>query len=434
MLEPGETVLVALSGGADSMCLLHLLCSLRETAGIQVQAAHLNHQIRAEGAADAEFVRQWCRSAGVACHVGERDVPRWAAERGMGLEEAGRKLRYDFLEECAARCGAAKIATAHNANDNAETLLLHLVRGTGLAGLGGIAPVRGKIIRPLLTASREEILAYLEENHVPHVEDASNLDCAYSRNYMRHQVLPLLREQNPRLLEGLSRTAALLRRDEDYLEEQAEAFLAGAVREEPDGVSVPAAALAALPEPVSSRAVQRLYARLLPEEILSSAHREGLLALCRSESPSGTTPLPGGIEGRRRYDRLALCRRAEEAAVSPRALAPGEEVLFGARRIRCDWAICPEGKFNRPERWYLRPGETLLLRPRRTGDCITLPGRPPKSVKKLLIDSKIPRQERDGLAVFELDGALAGLDGFGADAAFLPEAGERCWRITSEPV
>ncbi|MCD7838301.1 MAG: tRNA lysidine(34) synthetase TilS [Clostridiales bacterium] len=425
MLSPGEKVLVAVSGGGDSMCLLHLLW--RE--GYAVEAATYDHGIRPQSAGDAAFVEHRCRERGIPFHVGRGDVPRWADEHRLGLEEAARALRYAFLQETAQKAGAKKIATAHNADDNAETLLLHLIRGSGLNGLGGIPPVRGNLIRPLLTTSRAEIDDYLERWNIPHVEDSTNADTTYRRNYLRHEVLPLLKAQNPNLLEGLNRTMRGLRQDSDYLEQQA-AALAEEAFPIPGIVNYSAEKLARMHPALANRVVQHLAAGVNPDVVLTAAQREAVLALCKSGDPSGRYSLPGGLVARREYDRLLLAKDAPEGPFAPVPLSPGNYVIIGNRWLECQWATCPEGKFNQPDKFYLVPCPGLILRPRRTGDAITLPARDRKTVKKLLIDSKVPRFCRDQIAVFDVGGQVAALEGFGADRAFLPTPGEKCWRIS----
>ena len=213
-LPPEGRILCAVSGGADSMCLLHLL----HNRGRDVVAAHFEHGIRGEESLrDAAFVQSWCREQGIPCVTGHGDAPGYAAEQGLSLEEAARALRYRFLEETAEEQGCDYIATAHNGDDNVETVLLNLTRGAGALGLSGIPPRRGKIIRPLLGVSRREIEDYLEKNAVPHVEDSSNQSDDYSRNRIRHRVVPVLRELNPGLHVAVGRTARLLAQDEDCL-------------------------------------------------------------------------------------------------------------------------------------------------------------------------------------------------------------------------
>ena len=433
MISGGETVLCAVSGGADSMALLHLLHALSARYGFAVEAASFDHCIRPEGATDVQFVADCCVKWGIPCHLGREDVPAAAAERKAGLEETARALRYAFLESTAERIGARRVATAHNADDNAETVLLHLLRGSGLKGLGGSEPGRGRIIRPLLGVSREEIEEYCKQCGLSYVTDATNADTAYTRNYLRHEVLPLLRARNPNLLDTLSRTARTLRRDSAYLEAEADRLLQTAKRE-PERISCAAAELLALPEALSLRLVQRMAETLLPGTVLSARQRERVLELCRSERPSAACPLIGPLTARREYAELVLTVEATPEAETSVPLRPGERVRFRGRVLRCEEALCPEGKFNQPREYYLRPAGVLLLRAPRPGEHITLPGRPRKSVKKLLSDAKLPLRQRGAVIALEAEGVLCALDGFGADRHYLPKPGERCWKITSAPV
>lgn len=432
MLSEGTRVLAAVSGGADSMCMLHLLWEMSQKQGFFLAAATFDHKIRAEGEADAAFVAQWCRERGISCVCGSGDVPAYARSQRLGLEESARILRYEFLRETAQRLGCTRIATAHNANDNAETILLHLMRGTGLRGLGGIAPVQKEVIRPILCCTRQEIEDYLREKNIPHVEDATNADTAYSRNYLRHEVLPLLTAKNPSLLTGLLRMSKGLRQDEEYLTREAEK-LAQMGKINPDSVSFSASWAAELPDAMFHRVIQLWIEHLSPETVLSGRSRGILRRLCSDTTPSARANLPGGLRARRGYDLVILERETKKEPCQPVTLAPGETVTFGGRELSCQWSVCPGGRFNQPHAYYLKASEApLLLRSRRTGDQIKLPSRDRKTVKKLLIDSKVPLEQRERIAVLELEGRVAAVDGFGADQAFLPEKDEKCWFIQSK--
>ena len=272
MFPPSSHVLVACSGGGDSMCLLTLLWNLRHTLGITLSAAHFNHQLRPEATEEAEFVHNWCAKLGIPCVIGSEAVAEKAAQTGRSLEDTARELRYAFLERTRHDLAAHRIATAHHAQDNSETLLLHLIRGSGLRGLGGIPPVRGNIVRPLLTAQRWEIHSYLTRHHIPYVEDASNQDIRYTRNFIRHEILPLLEQCNPNLNARLWESACQFRQEDAYLEDQARRLLTH-LRQTPNGVTLPCAALTQEPEVLALRAVQQLAQALEPELTLSVAHR-----------------------------------------------------------------------------------------------------------------------------------------------------------------
>jgi len=215
MLPPsGGVMLVAVSGGRDSVCLLHYLAAMPRD--FTVAAAHLDHGQRPTAGRDVDFVRQLCRELDVPLTVERADVPALARERGVGLEEAGRMARYDFFRRTADRLGAQRIATAHHAADQAETVVLNLVRGTGMQGLAGIPPVRGRIVRPLLETSREDIETYLETHRLSHVEDETNRDTALRRNLLRREVMPQLAELHDGAAANICRTAELLRQEDAF--------------------------------------------------------------------------------------------------------------------------------------------------------------------------------------------------------------------------
>ena len=255
MLPSGGSVLCAVSGGADSMCLLHWLRSLQSDYDFNLYAAHFDHGLRdQESKRDAEFTREQCRLLEIPCIVGIGDVSQYAREKKLGIEEAARVLRYRFLEETADQLGCEKIATAHNLNDLAETVIMNLCRGSGSRGLAGIPPVRGRMIRPLLHTDRDEILQYLSEHKIPHIEDSSNTDQRFTRNRIRSQILPMLKEENPAILSAFGRTAELLREDDDCLCREAEMFLQMYL----NGNRLPAKQLLKLEPAVAARAVRFL--------------------------------------------------------------------------------------------------------------------------------------------------------------------------------
>lgn len=219
LISRGDTVLIALSGGADSVFLTHFLISIREEYDLTLKAAHIEHGIRGEeSAADCEFVENLCKENGIECHTLHINAPAEAKEADMTVEEYSRHRRYAFFDtiEC------DKIATAHNLSDNIETLLFRLARGTSIRGLCGIPAKRGKIIRPLLDLSGEEIRAYLDENGIPYRVDSTNADNSYSRNRIRNEIVPLLKELNFDLEASMARFIESVGEDSDYIEQQAQ--------------------------------------------------------------------------------------------------------------------------------------------------------------------------------------------------------------------
>ena len=313
LIPAGSTVLCAVSGGADSIAMLHILYRLRDQLDFTLAAAHYNHQLRgAESDRDQRFVEQFTalccgehRLPGgetvpaVRLYTGSGDVARQSRLRGKGIEETARDMRYAFLRQTAEEAGADLIATAHTASDNVETILFHLARGAGLRGLGGILPRRDNIIRPLLTVTRRQVEDYLRLWCLPHMEDSSNDNDDYTRNRIRHQVLPVLEDVAPGFAARLVNTAALLRADEEVLTDQARA-LAESARVQDGGLSVSARAIAAAPDPVASRCLRLLLGQLWGgDQNCGAVHLNALLRLCRGTSPSAELYLPRNTNARR---------------------------------------------------------------------------------------------------------------------------------------
>ena len=449
LIPSGSVVLCAVSGGADSVCLLHALYHLRPRLGFQLAAAHYNHQLRGEESdRDADFVAQFvslCCGAQrlpdgvllppVPLFSGSGDVGSQAKRLGTGVEETARRMRYAFLRHAARESGARLIATAHTADDNGETLLLHLARGSGLRGLTGIPPRRDSLIRPLLTTTRSEVEAYLSYYGLPHREDRTNLDDTYARNRIRHQVSPVLEELYPGFAARTAATAALLREDEAYLSAQA-AQISGQAVPSGDSLSIPAALIGEAPPPLAARAVRQLVGRLNGgDQDCSAAHLRSVVRLCREPDPSGEVHLPHGLSARREYQSLLLTRGEEPQVPADTPMALPGETTAGSWLLSCAPSVYggqPQGPFDFWLSCRLAP--SLTLRPRRTGDRLRLPGRVEKTVKKWLIDEKIPRLRRDCLPVLDCGGRTAAVTGLGPDESFLPDPGQPAWHITAVPL
>ncbi len=387
MLAPGDTVICAVSGGADSVALLFSLYLLKEKLGIRLEAAHLNHHLRGEEShRDEAFVRELCDRYDIPLHLGSAQVT--AGKKG--LEAAAREARYAFL-----RSLHGKIATAHTADDNAETVLMHLIRGTGLKGLGGISPIYGSVIRPMLTVTRQEVEAFLKEWCLRHIEDSSNGTDAFLRNRVRHHVMPLLKEENPRIAENLSWMALRLRQDEDFLAQQARCETLPSVE-----------TLKAMHPAQRSRVLEGFLKQSGVKEP-EDAHISQAEALLCSDKPSARAHFPGGVVIARNYDTLTVLPKQEAPERVPLP-CPGE-ACFGSLRITSQWGQLPEDTLDT---MTVYPQGSLYLRSRESGDVIRTPGGT-KSLKKRYIDRKIPAALRPRIPVLCDEAGILGVYSIG---------------------
>lgn len=424
MLAGGTRVLCAVSGGADSVCLLSLMRQAAPRLGVEIACAHFNHMLRgAEADRDEQFVKDLCAEWGVEFAAGRADVGAYARENGMGIEEAARVLRYRFLEETADRLGCARIATAHNANDNAETVLMNLARGSGAKGLCGIPPVRGRMIRPLIETGRGEIEAYLESMGISHVEDSTNHTDEHTRNVIRHNILPRLVEINSGCVANISRMSALLRADEEALDAQAEEFIA---REPGDG-AVSVKRLRELPVPTAARVFRRLWSKSL-----SQAHVAALLALCEDGKSGACADIPGGRVVRE-FDRLVFSAGAT-GRIESAVITEGETRDIGCGlTVTCEIVENPievNSSLNTFFFKYENICGKIIVRPREGGDSIRLAGRGcTKSLKKLFAEAGIPAGERDGIPVIADEAGPVGIYGFGTAERCAPQPGCRAVKI-----
>ena len=424
------TILCCVSGGVDSMSLLHFLADWAEKANFQLHACYYDHHLRPESGDNGAFVRSACEKLGIPFHLGGGDVAQWAQDHHMGVEEAGRRLRYQWFEALASTWEDCLIATAHNADDNGETLLLHLVRGSGLAGLGGIPPRRGNIIRPFLQVPRSLIEEYAREKGISHIEDATNADPDYcARNLLRHRVMPLLKQLNPGLADTMSATAASLRRDSDFLNARARA-VAMDIKTAAGSVILPLASLTTQSAAIGARVVQLCAEKLDPEVVLTAPQRKAVLDMCHSADPGAQCDLSGGIVAQRVYDTLVFSfpGRVEILPETPLDFEGKQEI--GPWEVTVERKPCPEDWKDQPWEFYL-PDKPTLLRKRRTGDELRLKHREgTKTLKKWFIELRIPEARRDLVPVLEQEGVVAGACHLGTHAAALPNPGQVCLHIT----
>ncbi len=431
----GERILCAVSGGLDSMCLLHMLAAWCEARDGKVLAAHFNHGLRGEAAdRDEAFVREICGQWDIPLTVGREDVAAYAKRERLSIEEAARNRRYAFLRRAAAEAGCERVYTAHHADDNAETVLLNLVRGTGLAGLTGMDWQREGLCRPLLGAAREELERYAAQWNIPHIEDETNADPeAAARNLLRLQVMPLLKELNPRAVEHIHQTAGRLREADRSLEADA-AERTARVEVQEGRVTLSMDALLGAPEAVRPRMLLRLFDLLgVGRKDVGAVHLSAILDLARRTAwgKEGRLSLPHGVTAR--YCRRWLILETRPQTLTEVQLAPG-------RPLR--WGDCTLTLLDGPGegggisfQWRGRPGESpvVTVGPCVPGDRLTLPGsRRGRSIKRLCLDRHISLAERDRLPAVYVNGTLAAVWRLGVDTAFAPEGGGPCRFIKIE--
>lgn len=391
MLQPGDRVICAVSGGADSVALLFAMYLLRQKLQISVAAAHFNHHLRGqESDRDETFVRDLCSRYDIELFVGSGQI----VPGKKGLEAAARDARYAFLKSL-----PGKIATAHTANDNAETVLMHMVRGTGLKGLGAIAPVNGQLIRPMLEVTRQEVLAFLAEYSLDYVSDSSNGSDCFLRNRLRHHVMPLLEQENPRLAQNLSDMALRLRRDEEAL----------SVMSQTD--TVPSVSTLRQMLPALRCRVITAFLKNCGVKEPEAEHIELVEKLVFSEKPSAKANLPGGVVILRNYDVLELGGDCD-ILVQRILPCPGTlELPEAGLRIVCT----PATEISREINCFtVVPRGEVVVRSRQAGDQLCLSGGT-KHLKKLYIDRKLPAAQRPLIPVLADDTGVLGVFGFGAN-------------------
>lgn len=403
LFAPGARVLCAVSGGADSMAMLWCLYSFRQELGITVSAAHFNHLLRSEASdADEAFVRDFCAKHQIPFFSERGDVAAYAVEQGIGIEEAARELRYRYL----LLLPSDHLATAHHAEDNAETVLLHLLRGSGLRGLRGMLPRQGSIVRPLLSVTKEQIMEFLRQENIPWREDGSNEEDFCRRNRLRHHVLPLLKQEEPKIFEKLTAQSELLRAEDEFLDRLARELLKKAERE--DGYDCKT--LLGAEDVLQKRALRLMTRKALPKDV-SSRHIEAMQGLLSAPSPSAEISLPGGYYARRFYESITITRKIPRDFSERVLKIPGQtEISELGIKISCVRTENFEKNTNTPFQFAVKydmiSQSILCVRPRREGDRIKMADGHSKSLKKLLIERKIPRIYRQSMPVIAVGGEI----------------------------
>jgi len=437
LLPPGQHVLLGVSGGADSVAMLHALAELAPSLQLHLYAAHLDHRIRGKASAeDAAFVREVCRRMGVPCFEGRTDVPRLARRRGLSLEAAAREARYAFFARTCRRIPAADVvvATAHTADDQAETVLLKLIRGAGIKGLSGIArdtTLHGlRVVRPMLAVCRRDILRFLRGHDIAWREDASNRDTYFLRNRVRHCLLPMLKaEFNPQADTALVRTADIFAEEDLWLDELAAGILdecAGPPQRRGEAPALNAARLARAPRAARRRVLRLWLARAgVAEDAMTFDAIAALDGLLARRAGTAQVSMAGGWKAVRQYDRLTVLPTTAAPPAElfrTRLQVPGETLLQNAGLRALVWketGICRDRTAvgTLPAQVSIDPGtvgrKALYLRSWRAGDRISPLGlRGTKKLQDVFVDAKIPAPQRSGVPVLECAGEIVWVAGY----------------------
>ncbi len=462
-VRAGDRLGIAVSGGADSVALLLLLLELREKLGIVLSVLHFNHKLRGKlSDADEKFVANLAAKHELTFHIGRADVAAKAKREKANLEDAARRARYAFFAQVVDQGRVNCIAVAHTADDQAETVLSHILRGTGLAGLGAIHPVAGHIVRPLLDLRRVQLRAYLKSRKQAWREDVTNRDVTKMRARIRKKLLPLLEKQfQPAVVEHLATLAELAREDEAFLHAITQERLAALAEKQPESIRIKASDLLQPYKEMTPALSKALTARLVREIVgsvkprggqLTAQHVGAILALASHGQSGKSLPLPGGVEVRRERDALVFLtgtsstRKSGEEKTLPRGFSHDIELTQVETTVRVPQVGCA---FRlRVIDWPVKRGETiqrgavldrdrlllpLVLRNWQPGDALHVLGRQrAHKLKRLLNEKRVSRWERDGWPVLTSGGIVAWARGFPVAAEFAADERTRAGIVIAE--
>lgn len=444
MLEAGKTAIVAVSGGPDSMVLLHLLRELAPALKVKLHAAHLHHGLRGKDAdLDLEFVRDYCRKSGLPFISKRVDVRTLSQKKRISLETAARMARYEFLTQCAKRTGATAIAVGHTADDQVETFLMRLLRGAGGRGLGGMQPTRSEgeftIVRPLLRTWRSEILSLAKACGITYRIDRSNMDVSFLRNKVRHRLIAhLQKEYGPRIKETLRRSAEIVGEEHAFVHAEAGRILHRIGKMRGNDIVLPLPRLLALPPALRAEILRIAAGKLGRGASPNYSDIDALLDLCKGQPGKKQHHLPGGLTASREYNKIIFSLGAE-ARIGDYAfpLEDGLELNLPAFTLRFKFSTMPRAKVRRLKKkpvqlaaawgeergrcWPLREcfsldtlaGKSIVVRNRRPGDRFTPLGmKGAKKLKRVMIDEKLPSHLRAAVPIIACDEGIIWLPGY----------------------
>ncbi len=427
MIERNQKVVVALSGGPDSVCLLHVLYRLKKALGISLCVAHLNHKFRGkESEEDSKFVEKLAGDFNLPCFVEEYNVPKFIEESGLSPEEAARKIRYGFLKKIFDKVRADKIALGHNLNDQVETVIMRFLRGTGVRGLAGIPPVRGIYIRPLIEITRDEIMEFIDKNDLKYRIDRTNLKPIYERNKIRLKLIPLLeKEYNPKLKESISNMSGLMRIENDFMEQVAsEKFGKVVKRINSHKVWISFKAFNNL-HPALRYRILRLCLDSVLKGIkdISYKHIKQIDEFCNCGKTGGFIALPQGVKVQKSYRGFFVFKGdLVERKNFYYEFVPGQTVFVKEIGKKIASQVVDVDKIKTPFQQdpcvafvdlSVIKSSKLIIRNRQQGDRFHPLGmKGTKKIKDFFIDEKIPAHERDRIPLVVDGNTIVWVAGF----------------------
>lgn len=428
MIAAGDTVWAAISGGADSVCLFHILKSLSPEIGFTLKAVHVNHLLRGdESDSDEIFCKNLCKENDVELSIYKADIKKTSSDKGMTLEQAGRSARYEIFEK---KC-PGRVALAHNMNDSAETILMNLLRGSGTTGLCGIKPVTGKYIRPLIETPRIEIESFCMRNKISYRTDSSNADTVFFRNAIRHKAIPLLNTITEKdIAPMLIRTAKAVSLDDDFINEAAKKAFLEHVKIDKERSIISNTGIINLHQSLAARVI-----RMAIEEIkgnltdIESKHMKLLLNIMYENRTGSAVSLPDGINALVQFDKTIIYKDTEELNFEYKLPVPGK-IFVKEKNLEISAEICKTHEIAGSNEGILYFSEEcakegFFVRNRRNGDII----KPSKGcgtvkLKKYFIDRKIDRHARNQLMLIVCGDSVAYIEGMDYGKEFLPVAGK----------
>ncbi|MGL5329738.1 MAG: tRNA lysidine(34) synthetase TilS [Peptostreptococcaceae bacterium] len=411
LIKKGDKIVVGLSGGPDSVCLLHILNRLKEEWNLQIYAAHLNHQIRGiEAQKDAYYISKLCEEMGITFFIKSINVPQYCEENGVSIEEGARKLRYEMFYEIKNNTRSNKIAIGHNLNDQAETILMRMMRGTGLQGLKGIEYIRdGVIIRPILDIDRSDIEEYCEEHKLNPRIDQTNLESIYTRNKVRLELIPYMKDNfNSNIIESIVRMGNSLRSDNDYIEREALLKFEEVSHVKDDSVELELSKYEELHNAIKVRVLRNAIKYILGDtNFIDQKHIDDVIELENESKIDKVINLPRGIFAYRKKDSIILTIKEiviEEVEFCYNIPSDGFikvreiDTIIEARKLSV--SKYNASKADKSCKWfdYNKIKGGIVVRNRRAGDKIKLSGGS-KKLKDLFIDIKIPKEDRSKIPV-----------------------------------